>query len=568
MKWLKSFLGSASASIENSNPEDTPIDQWTKAHFITWLKHQNFSKQTIESVKASSTFDELEDFTDLTFRDLIMILPTADAMKVMNRLADIFPKVFEFVEDPQESKKHNEVSSVKVVKHLPTRKSSKIYNSEQFTYSSVSTSIENNSLINNEEYSIPSSYRNKSTPPLFDNFMTDFYNNNDLTISEEEQLKFKKDLLHFSTNIPLDKYLNLTNQENQALEKIYEKIQNLQLQNLQNLQEINELNKEMIEVLAQDLIIPERFKYKFLNIKNILNSNEIISEIPFITISLVINQIKTKNNLNVFYFSLAIGPFFIEWNEYSISIIRNKNIIKDIEMIEIETIKGNLEEIENKFTIISKICCEWNILRKFDKKKLNHQHFVMDLLFHLNIHSIVNFNHFCNDQLEFKKMKKMKIKYLLSPFINNAYFSSWINISYSLWMKLVNYLNISENLLNCLLNGIKEDYNDLFLSSSLTNDSVRLEEKQICINFTNHEILDEFIHLLNEIHFKTLQENNFTKSLLKMFDKAYFYNSMDNNNNCNENMENCYFKMEHSMPTVICYYLMSFNRIPPIRKNL
>lgn len=248
-------------------------------------------------------------------------------------------------------------------------------------------------------------------------------------------------------------FKKLNPQETHAIDKVLEKLKALD-------EKLSCASDELkMEEIAQNLAIPERFKYVYLNPDNVNPSSD-NSDKPYVSIRLLVNKRVDLSNDNLpaglFYFSVMIGLFCVEWSEQGFACVRKKDS-RSFEMVDIETVY-TLFEIDAVMSTVSKVCCEWNSTRRFDSKKCNHQHFVVDILHRLNIMTAINHNRYY-EPTELKRKKRTKIKQLFMPYSGFAYFGTWLAISTSFWYKLLTHseLKLSQELENDLLNGLFEE---------------------------------------------------------------------------------------------------------------
>lgn len=470
-----------------------------------WHHYYKHTTNTLPptAVRESSYFDEVLDFTKLTLHDLVVVLPNDSAVDVLNALSGDYPLIYESVKISNNNNFDNYLQSsdsvhvvrmdnmTQALQNLPksnansngkyqqrTISSDLDFNNKNLSQSTNYDDSNNKSSPRNsdeEDVSSPTSSRTTSVSAkhvevnasLIESFLQ-----RKRKIFTEKTIpfsKFDKDSclakdIEFPAchsegfSLTLPKFTKLSAQESHYVENILEKLKAIEL-SCSN-------ENEKIEEIAQNLAIPERFKYIYLNPENIdIHALDSTNEKPYITIQLLLNyrsDLKDEEYpVGAFYFSVAIGLFCIEWNDQSVACVRRKDITNS-EFIEIETIY-TLYEIDALLTTVSKVCTEWNSTRKFDIKKCNQQHFVVDMLHRLNIMSVINHNRFY-EATETKKKKRTKIKQAFAPYLNYGHFGTWISISASLWYKLLSKSssaesesNISEDLKQALFNAIFEE---------------------------------------------------------------------------------------------------------------
>ena len=118
-----------------------------------------------------------------------------------------------------------------------------------------------------------------------------------------------------------------------------------------------------IAAIAQDLSIPERYWYSYLNpnrlskVKKQFLTNE-DGRSPFLTISLALIR---KDNMagEIYTFALLIGSFLVEYSDrYGLALVREKDY-QCVDYIDLAVIKEK-ENVELCLKSVSKCCCNWN----------------------------------------------------------------------------------------------------------------------------------------------------------------------------------------------------------------
>ncbi|KAL9655090.1 hypothetical protein ABK040_008871 [Willaertia magna] len=203
---------------------------------------------------------------------------------------------------------------------------------------------------------------------------------------------------------------------------------------LQNLKNNLPFELTNIRSIAQDLIIPERFLFKYCNTKLYMQDDEDDNSTPttsansnsnnsnsnnnksggsmsrtFLKIQFVINscdrgvwfrlQKQNKNQLKgmkphkfgVFYPAILIGPFLFEYTPYGIALVRSSKA-KRVIGHEITTVT-NVEKVKDVLMKMAQVCCEFNGSKKYDIQKNNGIHFVYACLDKLRMRKLFD-NHF------------------------------------------------------------------------------------------------------------------------------------------------------------------------------
>ncbi|EFC44835.1 hypothetical protein NAEGRDRAFT_79623 [Naegleria gruberi] len=542
-KFFKAFFSGSRSGEETLSTG--PIEEWRKEQFVLWLKEKEFDQSIVDAIQESMVFDEIQDYTKLGLYDLVMVIPNDAAINVINTLASDHPLIFDMVgmDDIDECIKTAESVKITRVEDM-TETLKSISRHKNLTTSSQVDVIEQQSMNSNEKSIVEQDEKRKSNPTtsaiverewdlnIIETFLslqrkrfheipvTYCGSMLDRSIGRDIEFPFcqSSDEIHdFSKDLP--KFTKLTPQEAHSIENIVKK-----LKNINSLSCLTDESK--LEEIAQNLAIPERFKFFYMNPDSSVSVDD-DTEKPFITVQLLLNHRKDLTDeeypLGAFYFSIVIGPFCIDWSESGIACVRRKDISMS-ELIEIETVY-TMYEIDSVFNTVSKVCCEWSATRKYDAKKTNQQHFVVDLLHRISIMSVINHNRFY-DATEPKKKKRTKIKQAFSPYLNYGYFGTWISISTSMWYKLLTQPEyvLNEELRQTLLNAIFEDEmnsSTTVLDVEMIKSNITNDEKFVFIKFSSQKALDDFATLTTKINVKTVKEPNFTFSLLRAFDLAF-----------------------------------------------
>ncbi|KAG2392573.1 hypothetical protein C9374_011298 [Naegleria lovaniensis] len=162
---------------------------------------------------------------------------------------------------------------------------------------------------------------------------------------------------------------SLSEKEKQGMEIVKKKISRLKYP----------VSEVQLPAVIQDLTIPERFCYNYLNPNRIPRSKkealEKIDGTQFLTIGLAV--ICTNSLGGEFYsFALLIGTFLVEFSDRAfLALVREKDY-NCVDFIELSTIKEK-ENIELCLKTVSKCCCKWN--ERAAGKNSNSKTFVTEL---------------------------------------------------------------------------------------------------------------------------------------------------------------------------------------------
>ncbi|KAL9652261.1 hypothetical protein ABK040_011921 [Willaertia magna] len=289
----------------------------------------------------------------------------------------------------------------------------------------------------------------------------------------------------------------LTVQQRQAFENAVEKVQSLKYA----------IKPELVDVLSQDLIIPERFKYKFLNPDRLKQRGEGGRRGVFLKVKLVITEMDqavfhricrrfantfsstVKNSKwGMFHTALIVGPWYLEWNDSSLSTVRKKSSSKAVFTVDIAKIEGQ-KEVNEVIDSIAQLCTVWNGYKIYENDTCNCQHFVIDLLEYLGLGS--NFEELLQRYTPLREyMTKLKQKGVC-------------DMLYYVDDKLAKMIKDSTNASHALKELVKHKK----------------------VKFTTHKILDEFVIFIEQYLPLYMQQHPQEYELLKSFDRAFWLRS-------------------------------------------
>ncbi|KAL9642931.1 hypothetical protein ABK040_010624 [Willaertia magna] len=235
------------------------------------------------------------------------------------------------------------------------------------------------------------------------------YDTDDTDNSDNDDDVNNKNLLFTTKRQTLHKFSlqTLTQEEKQNVQLFLKKIEKLNL------------NKDK-ETIAQDNVIPQRFKYIYLFPKhNISIKEQLYQQDQFfklnnnnqkencnVTIKFVLTELhdnqamkfirqlghkilnstitSKESPFGLFHTSLIIGDRLLEWNDSSIVTVRRVSSSKAIFALDLCVLK-EVKDIHICLDKISKVCCKWNSGVIYDNLKANCQHFTTELLLELGI---------------------------------------------------------------------------------------------------------------------------------------------------------------------------------------
>ena len=308
---------------------------------------------------------------------------------------------------------------------------------------------------------------------------------------------------------PAWKMEQLTVQQKQSFENAVEKVQNLKYP----------IKPELIDVLAQDLVIVDRFKYKFLNPDRLKQRGDGGKHGSFLKIKLVITEMDTEvfhricrrfantfsntvrnSKWGMFHTALIIGPWYLEWNDSSLSTVRKKSSSKAVFAVDIARIEGQ-REVNDVIDSVAQLCTVWNGYKVYENDSCNCQHFVIDLLDYLGLS-----DNFEQIQERFPPLKEYITKLKKRGVCDMAYY-------------------VDEK----IAKAIKD--------STTTSRALKELVKNKKVKFTSHKILDEFVSFITTNFPLFISNRQQEYELLKAFDRAFWLRSQSSQIQDDENVQ-------------------------------
>jgi len=269
--------------------------------------------------------------------------------------------------------------------------------------------------------------------------------------------------------------------------------------------------------LCQDLVIPQRFKFKYLNPNSIpqevLMMNSRRKEGPFLKIKLIITELGEgfthrtirrlgslvghgeikSSEFGLFHSSLIIGPVQLEWTDNSIVVPRKeKSSSKAVFAVDVCKIRGqeNLNDIYEK---LSEFCTFWNGHRLYVQKDTNCQHFVVELLKAIGVYN------------QFKKNIESTI---LGKYLNKLKEFGTCDMSYI----------IPEHLVQRMQKECKDEI------SPQLKQLLQTASKGKEVIFESHSVLDEYYETVLKIEptYFDIGDHKKEEELLKAYDRAFW----------------------------------------------
>ncbi len=247
-----------------------------------------------------------------------------------------------------------------------------------------------------------------------------------------------------------------------------------------NGEEEEEVNWEEIEKMELSQPLKDKIKVKLL-ISETRDGSSSLRQL----LSPILSTLQVSPQFGLFHSALILGPWLLEFNNsslitprkcYSKSAILASDIENHLQIIELDV-------------VIDKLCdviSYWNVFVEYDKRKRNCQHFVDDLLRHLEIKV-----HFEGQLLDF--VEKLRNKGICKK-------------KYTIPLELFN----SPQLQNYLKEIPKE-----CISKAKSSKMTKIE-------FKNHAMLDDFVNELIMIEPQFHEKYKDDYFLLKSMDRAFW----------------------------------------------
>ncbi|KAG2388974.1 hypothetical protein C9374_014374 [Naegleria lovaniensis] len=184
-------------------------------------------------------------------------------------------------------------------------------------------------------------------------------------------------------------------------------------------------NPNFKQTICQNLIFPNRFMYEYLNPQRIpeykqqvpntgkessLKVRLVITELSEATTHRIVRKFGAIVGLTgdvsygMFHTALIVGPWYLEWGDKSLAMVRQRSSAKAVFVATIGEIKGT-ERVSQKLVALAQVCADWNATKTYDKTKCNCQHFTEAAIEALNMS--IEFNHNIDAKTK-KYLEKMK----------------------------------------------------------------------------------------------------------------------------------------------------------------
>jgi len=278
-------------------------------------------------------------------------------------------------------------------------------------------------------------------------------------------------------------------------------------------------DENIINSICQNLVFPERFRYKYLNPQRLPIYAKTGKE-PFMKVKLVVTEMGDgaahrfvrrfgslfKNSTiqqmeyGMFHTALIIGPWYLEWNDSSLSTVRKKSSSKAVFAVDIARIEGQ-REVNDVIDSVAQLCTVWNGYKVYENDSCNCQHFVIDLLDYLGLS-----DNFEQIQERFPPLKEYITKLKKRGVCDMAYY-------------------VDEK----IAKAIKD--------STTTSRALKELVKNKKVKFTSHKILDEFVSFITTNFPLFISNRQQEYELLKAFDRAFWLRSQSSQIQDDENVQ-------------------------------
>ncbi|EFC39640.1 predicted protein [Naegleria gruberi] len=282
------------------------------------------------------------------------------------------------------------------------------------------------------------------------------------------------------------------------------------LKKIQNLR--SPIAPKLHELVAQDCVIPDRFRYKYFNPDRVdrpvhpsklgLKVKLVITEMSTSTAHRIIRRLGSTvgalkdQQFGMYHSALIVGEFYIEFCDSSIATVRKKSSSKAVFVADIHTFRDQ-KEITDAFKIISEVVCEWNGTKTYDNRKANCQHFVMDILSKLGL-----------SEGFFDRVSGSVKKYLD---------------------------RLKQNGVCEMTYFVDDKKRKLITNSKHASKELKDLVKQKDISFPSHKLLDEFVYVIEKeggiMYFEQNIQEQTDHMLLKAFDRAFWLRNEASTNN-------------------------------------
>ncbi|KAG2383056.1 hypothetical protein C9374_005023 [Naegleria lovaniensis] len=276
------------------------------------------------------------------------------------------------------------------------------------------------------------------------------------------------------------------------------------------------------ETVCQNLIFHERFLYKFLNPQRLPQYQSSGVNKPkesYLKVKLVVTELSeasahrlirrfgsvlgyTKGTAyGMFHTALIIGPWYLEWGDSSIAVVRKRSSSKAVFTLDVDTIRGS--EVNIKLVELAKVCAEWNRTQTYHRDTCNCQYFTETVIERLGL------------KPAFDKKVEGPIKTYLDKLKKHGVCDLAFHVDKNLKNKLLT-TNIDQKITD----------SDMYHLISEMREKI---SKSSTIEFKTHKDLDKFVKAV--VHVLPLFTSTPDYLFLKGFDRAFWLRKEATNHN-------------------------------------
>ncbi|KAL9643326.1 hypothetical protein ABK040_014781 [Willaertia magna] len=510
--------------------DEIPLKSWTPENFRQWLNNNKYDKKTVIDVLVKQQFDGASIMC-FTVQDLSDCgIPKGSALSIYGKIQEL---------------KQNQIQSGLLTDS--TGQGGLVNNNNTGSSSSSNSSFNNNNSNNNngnknyaennydEIEELDTKPSTTTTPKLNENYSNN-NNNNDKNKTEEEmeyEREFARDLedkpatittgTSMMTSRSTASNVQSFNQVPEAPLWNTEDFSNQQkynydycLQKLEHLRE-QQFDSNVISTICQNLVFAERFRYKYLNPARLPVYENRKPQEAYMKVKMVVTEMADgqvhkfvrrfgslfkhstiqQMEYGMFHTALIIGPWYIEWGDSSIAVVRAKSSAKAVFAVDVCKIT-TLEQVAKTIDKIASICAHWNAHKMYDNKTCNCQHFVMSVLDYLGIRNDLEKNLRGPLRVYMDRLKNdgvCDMRYHLDPTIK-----------------------------------------ELILNSDCSDQLKKMVSGKSIV-FTTHKLLDEFVLTVQKhkpLYFDSTGKLEYM--LLKSFDRAFWLRAQSSKEQSNPNV--------------------------------
>ncbi|KAF0980616.1 hypothetical protein FDP41_013099 [Naegleria fowleri] len=510
------------------NLEEIPINNWTSENFKQWLTDQAYDKKSVIAPLVKQQFDggsiinfKVEDLTEAG-------IAKGSALSIFNKIEELKKKQMQTGLLPDTSGASIVQLPTSATTSNTTTTPQRLSSPQQSQPVTPTTTATNNITTTTNP---PPSYGDDDEK---DDYSSDYAgkykeimnNPNKKTEEEEEDDKeLARDLENRPTSsLPTSSgsYLPTASKSSSTSVQSFNQVPEAPMWNLDDfsfnqrqnfdfcLQKLDNLRAQydanIINTICQNLVFPERFRYKYLNPQRLpIYENKKKNE-SFMKVKMVVTEMGDgaahrfirrfgsmfKNSTiqqmeyGMFHTALIIGPWYVEWGDSSIAVVRSKSSSKAVFAVDVTKIVG-LENVAKAIDKTASICAHWNAHKTYDNKSCNCQHFATAVLEYLGLRQ------------EFENNIKGPMRVYMDRLKNDGV----CDMRYHL----------------------EPTIKDVILNSDCSEELKKFASGK-SVTFKTHKMLDEFVATIQKykpLYFDAAGKYDYM--LLKSFDRAFWLRS-------------------------------------------